>query len=306
MSFEELMQAFCDHLRSLRRSPSTVANYSATARDFTRHCRETGYQTPHEVPENSLGTYVEDLEQRQFSRLSIYSRHRMIRTWFSWAHLRGHLLLDRLREVHYKHPPCGPRRVPSEQQVADFIDMPTPHICARRDRCLVDFLYGTGLRIGECLGLDLADLDLERCQVTVRNSKTKKTRVVPFGESVQRLMLDYLENVRPRFCAKSGHDQALWLTKRCCRHTPLGAEEMMRNRSKQMGYSITPHSLRHAYATHMLLRGASLVSLSALLGHVYIGSTQRYTHLVPTDLKQEMLATHPRGVRKKRKGKKKR
>lgn len=301
MSFEELILAFRDHLRGLRRVPSTLTNYMLAAQDFARHCGQVhGCQSPHEVRQSYLGTYVEELRGRNFSRLTIYSRHRQLRTWFAWAHLRGHLLLDPIKDVHYPHPPLLPRGAPSEEQVAIFLAAPGPYIWGQRDRCLLDFLYCTGLRVGECVALDLPDLDLDLCQLAIHDTKTKMDRIVPFGEYARKLMRDYLDNVRPLFEPKSGNEQALWLTKRGQRCRTLDVQWTMRLYSKQLGFSITPHTLRHAYATHLLLRGASIVAVQALLGHTRLKSTQRYTHLVPTDLKKELFATHPRGVRKKR------
>lgn len=300
MSFEEMMNAFLDHLRSLRRVKATLANYSIVTRDFTRYCREVqGCPSPHDVRELYLGAYVRELEQRNFSRLTIYSRHRAVRTWFAWAHLRGHLLTDPLKALHFPHPPLLPRGAPTEEQVALLLAAPGPYLWGRRDRYLLEFLYCTGLRVSECVNVDLADVDLEQCLVRVYNGKTKKERMVPFGERVQQLLTEYIHQVRPDFLVQVGQEQALWLGKRGRRCRTLDVQWAMRHYSKQLGFSITPHTLRHAYATHLMLRGASVVAVQALLGHERLSTTQRYTHLVPTDLKKELLATHPRGIRKR-------
>lgn len=300
MSFEEMMNAFLEHLRSLRRVKATQANYSIVARDFTRHCREVqGCDSPHEVREIYLGSYTAELKKRQFSPLTIYARHRAVRTWFAWAHLRSHLLTDPLKNTHLPHPPLLPRGAPTEEQVELLLATPGHYLYGRRDRCLMEFLYCTGLRVGECVALDLDDLDLEQCLLRVFNGKTKKERVVPFGERVQQLLTEYIHEIRPEFPVKPDHQQALWMGTRGQRCRTLYVQAQMRVYSKKLGFSITPHTLRHAYATHMMLRGASVVAVQALLGHERLGTTQRYTHLVPTDLKKELLATHPRGIRKK-------
>ncbi len=300
MTFEEMMNAFLDHLRSLRRVKATLANYSIVSRDFSRHCREAhGCAGPHDVRELYLGAYVRELEKRKFSRLTIYSRHRAVRTWFAWAHLRGHLLTDPLKNLHFPHPPLLPRGAPTEDQVALFLAAPGPYLWGRRDRCLMEFLYCTGLRVGECVALDLADVDLEQCLLRVYNGKTKKERMVPFGERVRQVLTEYIRDIRPDFIIKAGNEAALWLGKRGQRCNTLGVQFAMRTYSKELGFSITPHTLRHAYATHLMLRGASVVAVQALLGHERLGTTQRYTHLIPTDLKKELLATHPRGIRKR-------
>lgn len=304
MTFEDLQAAFHDHLRGLGRGISMLKNYLLVARDFTRHCREVhGYATPQEVRENTLGAYIEELQERQFSKLTIYARQRQVRTWFAWASLRGHLLIDPLKDVHWPHPPLLPRGAPTEEQVAVFLAAPCSYLWGQRDRYLLEFLYCTGLRVGECVGLDIADVNLQECTLRVYNGKTKRHRIVPFGERVLQLLNEYLAEVRPRFLVQSGHEQALWLGKRGRRCRTLDVQWAFRLISRELGFSITPHTLRHAYATHLMLRGASVVAVQALLGHVRLSTTQRYTHLVPTDLKKELLATHPRGLRKKRRKK---
>jgi len=300
VTFEEMMNAFLEHLRSLRRVKATQANYSIMARDFTRHCREAqACASPHDVREVYLGAYARELEQRKFSRLTIYARHRAVRTWFAWAYLRGHLLTDPLKNTHMPHPPLLPRGAPTEAQVELLLAAPGPYLWGRRDRCLLEFLYCTGVRAGECVGVDLADLDLENGLVRVYSGKTKKERMVPFGDRLKQRLRTYLAEVRPDFKVRPGHEQALWLSKKGFRPRAMDVASTLRTYCRQTGLSITPHTLRHAYATHLMLRGASVVAVQALLGHERISTTQRYTHLVPTDLRRELLATHPRGIRKK-------
>ncbi|NJL70894.1 MAG: tyrosine-type recombinase/integrase [Candidatus Competibacteraceae bacterium] len=170
----------------------------------------------------------------------------------------------------------------------------------RRDRILVEFLYGTGLRVGECVALDLSDLDLQKNQLIIDNTKTKYDRIVPFGQRLRDLMDHYLKDIRPLFEPQVGQHQALWLTRRGWRSDPINVGFAMRKRSAELGFSITPHSLRHAYATHLLQHGASVVAVQALLGHQRLSSTQRYTHLLITDLKAEHFKTHPRARRNPR------
>lgn len=302
--FTELITAYLDHMRSLRRSLSTLRNYRRTTEAFAEHCQRVHQcANPNEVRERYLGTFVHEMKQRGLKETTIYSRQRIVRTWFAWAYLRQHLLLDPLKDLHSRHPSVMPKQVPTEEQVARFLAVPQSCEWGRRDQCLLEFLYCTGLRVGECANLDVPDLDLQLCQVKVRATKTRRERIVPFGERVRTIMNDYLENIRPLFEPAPGHEQTLWLSLRGYRCKIHTIEMMMRRTSLEAGVSITPHTLRHAYATHLLQRGANIVAVSSLLGHVRLGSTQRYTHLVPKDLQKELFATHPRGVRKKKRKK---
>jgi len=305
MTFADLIAAYLEHLRGLRRVPSTLTNYRRCTEAFAEHCQRVHQCTnPNDVRERYLGTFLAEMKQRGLGEMTIYSRQRMVRTWFAWAHLRRHVLLDPMKDLHTRHPSVMPKRVPSEEQVAKFLAVSQSYESGRRDKCLLEFLYCTGLRVSECANLDLDDLNLALCEVTVRQSKTRRQRIVPFGERVRKMMAEYLEDIRPLFEPETGHEQALWISMRGHRCNIHTIEMMMRKVSRLSGVSITPHTLRHAYATHLLLRGANIVAVSTLLGHVRLGSTQRYTHLVPKDLQKELFATHPRGVRKKQRRKK--
>lgn len=192
-----------------------------------------------------------------------------------------------------------PRRfIPTIEEVArllDGIEPTTP--MATRDRAILELFYSTGLRLGELHRLDLYDLDLRRCQVQVREGKGGRDRVLPFGARARAALEDYLKETRPLWWTPAAGDAAFLSQRglRMARHS-IGRIFQLWRRRLRLPF-LTAHRLRHACATHLLLRGADMRFVQQMMGHREITTTQRYTHLVPMDLAEVHKKTHPRGAR---------
>jgi integrase/recombinase XerD len=163
-----------------------------------------------------------------------------------------------------------------------------------RNRAMLELLYATGLRVSELLGLRLQDLNLEVGYV-VAYGKGKKERLVPVGEVALGKLKEYLNSVRPGL-AKSGRAPYLFLNRSGKRLSRQGFWKLLNRYALQAGISspVTPHVLRHSFATHLLERGADLRSVQLMLGHASISTTQIYTHLNRERLKQIYESHHPR------------
>lgn len=300
MSYEQLIDLYCQHLQGLRRAASTCKNFTQTARDFASSCRQQGAVSPEQVRLPHLTFWLASMKSRNYSVMTAYSRQRLVRTWFAWLALRGHVLLDPLKKFQPpRHPQILGRGAPSEAQVRAMLEAPprdTP--LGQRDRALLEFLYGTGLRAGECVRVELEHLNLNGGCLRVEHGKGGYQREVPLGPNLQTVMQHYLAEVRPRLkprCAR------LWLNYHGHPPSVHMLEQVVRKWRQVCGLKdVTAHSFRHAYATHLLHGGAPLVALQRLLGHQTLQMTARYTHLVPADLQEELLRTHPRGKRKAR------
>lgn len=300
MTFEALIEAYRLHLLGLRRALGTVKNFRQTAADFARHCQQQGVLTPNGVHLDHFLSWIASMKAREFTAMSAYSRQRQVRSWMAWAALRGHLLMNPLRRfVPPKHPEMLGRGSPSEDQVRAMLEAPpADQLTGQRDRSIFEFLYGTGLRCAECVGVELDHLDLQNCSLRVVHAKGGRPREIPFGPHLQRVLSHYLAEIRPQFAPKG---VALWVNIHGLPATNMALEQWVRKwRRKLQLTNFSTHSFRHAYATHMLHRGAPLVALQRLLGHQTLQMTARYTQLVPTDVQEEILRTHPRGKRKPR------
>jgi integrase/recombinase XerD len=198
-------------------------------------------------------------------------------------------------------PITAPRRLPrvwlSEAEVATLLESPPLDRPLRlRNRALLELFYGTALRNSEMCGLHLDALDLVSNEVRVRYGKGGKSRLVPVGDEARRWLLRYLDEVRPGLARTAG-EAAVFLTARgepFCRHT---LAVVVRHTAHAAGLqkTVTPHVLRHACATHMLRRGASLRHVQELLGHASPSTTQLYTRVDIADLHAVHARFHPRG-----------
>lgn len=299
MTFAELIELYQAHLRELRRHPSTLYNHRRVTTDFAAFCvGELGLADPTQLQPAHLVAYFQLLQRQSFAPLVRYSRQRLVRSWLAWATFRGHLFSDPGRDFVMRHPPMLPRGAPSERQVDWLLAAPDKTVLGRRDQALLEFLYGTGARIGETLAVDLADLQLEQRQVVIRRGKSGSSRVLPLGRQLVATLERYLAEVRPQL--ERGPCAALWLTCQGRRLVEMAAQARIRGWARQAGVRITAHQLRHAFATHLLTRGAPIVAVQRLLGHVSLGMTSRYTHLLTADVRQALAEHHPRGKRKRR------
>lgn len=198
-----------------------------------------------------------------------------------------------LPKVPYRLPRCL-----SVEEVERMLGQPFPASPAGvRDRAILEVLYGCGLRVSELAGLDLGDLDEERGVVRVCG-KGGKERVVPLAGEASRALSDHLARGRPYLRTKKASraldPSAVFLSVRGARLTRQAVFRIVKHYGAQAGLDLHPHTLRHTFATHLLEGGADLRALQEMLGHADISTTQVYTHVDITHLREEYLSTHPR------------
>jgi integrase/recombinase XerD len=198
--------------------------------------------------------------------------------------------------------PKRPRRLPKAialEDVVRLVESPGDDLLGRRDRALLETLYGAGLRISELVGIDVDDLDLDEGSVLVRTAKGGKGRRVPLGRAARSALDAYLTVTRPAFAAKAPARStrgALFLNARGGRLTRQGCWKILKGYAQTtgLGKKVSPHTLRHSFATHMLDAGADIRVVQELLGHASLSTTQVYTLVSDTRLREVYLASHPR------------
>jgi integrase/recombinase XerC len=301
------LERFLDHLRAERGlSPATVRAYRRDLlqlRDFLRERWELGQD---ELPDLDR---LEPREVRAFlalrhGRSSPATRARKlaaIRTFGDWlADLRGD---DRNPGRPLSSPRLG-RHLPRVLAIGEAEQLAEGPVVQeqaglspveRRDRAVVELLYGSGLRVGECESLDTGGIDLKRNEVRVIG-KGNKERRVPLGEPCAEALVAWLE-ARPMMKPAPAAGEALFLNARGGRLSARSIRRMVKGRALRAGVDmdVHPHALRHSFATHLLDGGADLRSIQEMLGHASLSTTQRYTHLSVDRMLDVHRRCHPRG-----------
>lgn len=216
-----------------------------------------------------------------------------LRRFLAWCCSQKLLLADLTGWVPKVRVEQNPPRVPSVEEVRRLLSWPpedTP--LGLRRRGLWELAYGTGLRLGELVALDLGDLDLGGGWLVVRYAKNGHSRWAPVGDTAAAAVRAWLEVRSQLWRERAG--EALWVGLTGIRLPHSCAVEEIKRASRALGFRITMHSLRHAYATHLLQAGAPVRAVQELLGHAVLQSTQRYTRVTLTDLRSMVTHCHPR------------
>jgi integrase/recombinase XerC len=269
-----------------------------------------GCPAPRDLDRTALRRYLAYLNTRGYARPSIARKAAALRSFLRYLRRHGVISVDLGRTLR---APKGASRLPrvprraeaaallaeTHQQVADQgagaggDSAPRAVALALRDAAVLEVLYGAGLRVSECCGLDRADCDLGRRALTVMG-KGAKVRRVPLGEPAAGALGDYLARGRAALAEAGDPGDAVFVNTRGRRLTTRDARRIVERHPLGDGQALHPHVLRHAYATHLLEGGADLRAVQELLGHTDLATTQIYTHLTPERLRAVYKATHPR------------
>jgi len=197
-----------------------------------------------------------------------------------------------------RRPRSLPKAIPLED-VETLLGLPTDELLGARDRAILETLYGTGVRISELSNLDVDDVDMDGRTVTVRAGKGSKDRIVPLGRAARSAIAAYLTRSRPELLRrqKQGSERgALFLNARGGRLSRQGSWKILKGYARLAGLEerVSPHTLRHSFATHMLDGGADIRVVQELLGHASLATTQVYTLVSDHRLREVYLSSHPR------------
>jgi integrase/recombinase XerC len=279
-------------------SENTRRAYEHDAREFVQWCRRGGCPDPSALDHRALRRYLAYLQTRGFSRSSTARKAASVRAYLRHLRRRGVLGRDVASAIQ---APKGARRLPRMprkteaaallDEMVGGADADDPR--ALRDLAVVELLYGAGLRVSECCGLDVRDVDLRRSLVTVLG-KGAKVRRLPLGEPACAAVASYLQQGRVALQPSTDAAEAMFLNARGRRLTPRDVRRVLDRHPLADGRSLHPHALRHAYATHLLEGGADLRAVQELLGHADVGTTQIYTHVTRERMRAVYERTHPR------------
>jgi tyrosine recombinase XerC len=299
-------QAFTRALAAERDlSPNTVAAYRSDLDQLAIWADRRGIELLSGLDRRSLRAYVAFLGERRLARRSIARKASAIRSLLTWSVGRGWLEGSPAEGLSVPKLDRPLPRVLKADDAARLCELPpmdsAPGV---RDRAILELLYGSGLRVGELCGLDLGNIDLRAQSLRVLG-KGRKERQVPITGAAARAVEDYLDGSRATFLAKAGGPkgqsrneratEALFLNARGDRLSPRSVRSMLSKYVRADGLTpVSPHGLRHAFATHLLDNGADLRAVQELLGHENLSTTQIYTHVSTERLRAVYEQSHPR------------
>jgi integrase/recombinase XerC len=289
---------FCDHLlKEKRYSAHTLTAYRSDLSQFEAFWtagRQAGGFDPFSVSQDQIRSFLGGLVRHGMNKRSVSRKLASLRAFFAFmARHRGLTPNPASGVLSPKPDKRLPRFLPESEIETALGRLETDTPAGLRDRAILELFYGTGIRLSELVGLDLQDLDWAAQTIRVLG-KGSKERVMPVGRSACGAVRRYLA-ARDRF-SPDPVCRALFINPRGGRLTARGVQDIVRKRLRAGSERerLSPHMLRHSFATHLLDRGADLQSVKELLGHSSLSTTQTYTHLTRDRLKAVYRRAHPR------------
>ncbi len=296
-----LVPAFLGYLRDQRNySPATIRAYGSDLTQFLAFLAARGGRqgaAPESVDPLVIRAFLGHLHERRDSRATMARKLASVRSFFRYLVREGLMKENPARPVR---TPRQERKLPrflGEAEVRVLLETPsTSTLRGKRDRAILEVLYATGMRVGELVALDLEDVDLAEGTILVLG-KGSKQRYVLFGEKARTALLDYLAARRRGAERAAGRGcDAVFVNRSGGRLTDRSVRRMLSARLAEcaLKHRISPHGLRHSFATHLLDRGADLRAIQELLGHASLSTTQRYTHVSTEQMLRVYRKAHPR------------
>jgi integrase/recombinase XerD len=277
-------------------SHNTLEAYKNDLNQLAGFLEESGITPWEDFNRQAVLSYLTNLKERRYAATTVARKVAAIKSFFGFLVAEGLVKENPTREV--PSPRVGkslpkPISITQARQLLEETEKrDTPE--AKRDKAMLHLLYASGMRVSELVSLNLNDIDTEGGYVRCFG-KGGKERLIPIHSQAVAALKDYISQGRPRLKAGSG-EEALFLNRRGERLTRQGLWQILKGHAKSanLGVEITPHTLRHSFATHMLSGGADLRSVQELLGHANISTTQVYTHLTTEHVRRAYEKSHPR------------
>ena len=276
-------------------SPHTVENYRQDIEQFNNFLEQQQIEDFAAVSYLNIRSFLGELHAKEYSKRTIARKLSALRSFYAYLHKEGKVLTTPFQWIR---TPKREKRLPSflyVNEIQELLLQPdAQHPLGIRDLAMLECLYGSGLRVSELIGLNLQDVDM-KLGVALVMGKGSKERYVPMGEPALLRVQQYVSNFRPQL-VKNLQEKALFVNYRGTRLSDRSVRRVLDKYLNQMAdiQHISPHSLRHSFATHMLEAGADLRSVQELLGHEHISTTQIYTHITRDHLQTIYNRSHPR------------
>lgn len=291
----DLLTAYENYLLNIKcASANTVASYMRDLRQFSTYLAQTEALRLELCSNDCVCRYVEHLNAQGRSSATIARAVASLRSFYAYCLSEGLVAVDPVREVPHQKAEKKLPQILTGREVELLLEQPKcTDLKGYRDKAMLEMLYATGMRVSEMISLNVGDVSLAGAFVKCENGG--KLRIIPLYPAAVKALSAYITDVRPKMVA-SPLEAALFVNLSGDRMTRQGFWKIIKHyqETAQISKDITPHTLRHSFAAHLLENGADLHSLQEMLGHSDISSTQIYTQVVKQNLKTVYHKFHPR------------
>lgn len=274
---------------------NTLESYRRDLSRLQRYLMEHQLSMGAPVSPHTIRSFLASLKHEALAASSIARLLSAMRGWYRFLIRENLVEASPLRDMRAVRRPVRLPKTLTHEEMTALLELPArDHAEDRRDRVMLELLYAAGLRVSELVGLSLSQIDMQLGCVRVVG-KGAKERVVPMGQVAVKLLVDYVEHVRP-VLLKGRSSRVLFISRRGRGLTRQACWKLLLRRARRAGIckSISPHMLRHSFATHLLEGGADLRVVQSMLGHADIATTQIYTHVEGSRLRQIHRRYFPR------------
>jgi integrase/recombinase XerC len=285
---------FLRHLRERNASAHTIKAYTGDLGNFSAYVGSRDWK---KIDHITVRGFLSQLYEKGLGKTSVARSLAAVRSLYRWLASEGVVEQNPAKLVATPKLPKKLPRVPTIEEMNSVLDGQMPETAAfpERDRLMLELLYGCGIRNSELTGINIDDIRMSAEAILIRG-KGKKERYVPFGDSVKGALAAYLPARQAALAEAGKNTSALLINQRGGRLTTRSVGRIIKKIAVAKGLSpdVHPHTLRHAFGTHMLEEGADLRAIQELLGHERLATTQRYTQLSMKHVLQVYDRTHPR------------
>ncbi|WP_371068402.1 tyrosine recombinase XerC [Sediminibacillus sp. JSM 1682029] len=302
LNWFEAKKAFTEYLQIEKNaSQYTIDYYQSDIDNFYEFLKQESIGQLEQIDYHVVRTYLTTLYEKKLSRRSVSRKISSLRSFYKFLDRGNHVTANPFSQVvlpRTDQPVPGFLYAEELERLFDVSDLTSP--LGQRNQAILELIYATGIRVSECTGLSLEDIDFDIGTMLV-TGKGKKERYLPFGRFAETAMQNYINDGRNQLLQKTAKpSSAVFLNARGNPLTPRGVRLVLEKMVKEAALTIHlhPHKLRHTFATHMLNEGADLRVVQELLGHEHLSSTQIYTHVTKDRLRNIYMNTHPRAKQK--------
>ena len=291
----DLVHAYENYLTKVKKaSDNTTASYMRDIRQFAAWLRNSVKKDILEVTQLNIRSYLSSLEQIGKSNATISRSVASLKNFYAYLISSGFVEINPVSDVHIDR---GEKKLPqilTGREIELLLSQPAcVDAKGYRDKAMLEVMYATGIRVSELIDLDIDDVNLD--QGVIKCSRSKKVRSIPLYPAALKALKIYIKDIRMSMLAEPS-EPALFVNVNGSRMSRQGFWKILKHyqEAANIEKEITPHTLRHSFAVHLLENGADLGSLQELMGHCDISSTQMYTHMINQKLKSVYEKCHPK------------